>query len=191
MIDFWTWSNPCACTIGFCIACIVLGVVADFLGFFSRPPLRRCYFCKLNGIVGVVCAKDYDAAAASYWEKVRKGSASHPGFGGLPRLKITPTFLFADRAIRTDRNLDPFLVGTIEEFTSALQCIDLEERQFFVPQNIDGVCRSHLARRIGPSPQIGTVNDLYRFCQGREYIALSPAAPEIFTDADVPAKANA
>ncbi len=109
-----------------------------FLLSLRHPKLYRCF---VNGVFGIVLAKDYDRASRKFWKRVFNKEKLYGTGGESPRFIIEPTFLFSDFA-PTKRTR---LIGDV--FCMKEFCVgcSVENRDFYIPPH-DGshsITRGH------------------------------------------------
>lgn len=114
--------------------------VRNWIRSRMRP---KVYRCTMNGVVGIVRAKDYDRVARVFWRGVRrKKRGERRSYSDAPRFVIQPTFLFSSLP-KTERSR---LIGD-GHFDLEMFCVGcrVEEREFYVPPH-DGkhpIARGH------------------------------------------------
>ncbi|MDO8582693.1 MAG: hypothetical protein Q7R63_01740 [bacterium] len=119
-----------------------------FMGFYLSvvwlvhrwfwPPPVLLYFSKVNGVIAIVRAWDYDKAVEDFWWGVKAGKERHPGPDGVPRIHVKPVVLFVGPSAHHQFNPGASLLGNEGQYALATEGARLEERKFFVPMSLDG-----------------------------------------------------
>ncbi len=126
---YWSWDWDDLMFVLLLIGCVTLGLkLNSIIRWYHVRRRPKVYTCRVNGITGVILAKDYDAVARAFWRDVRKGKQENPGSRG-PRLAVKPVFLFSDITLKGRSRL----VGKMFQLEQFLVGCRMEDRTFYLP----------------------------------------------------------